>query len=401
MKNAKNILSMDVMQLSHYVRRRFHVSLLGTDDIDESRDLAFQILALKKELQENRREQLKIFYNLIQGSHHGFFSHKPNRKLYIGFPYLHSHYRENYRIFAGETPAGTSEIGDSLLINAGNLLSQLSFTSVCSHLDNFSKGGADRYLKKSHQYDEDVRVTKLYMKITSELLTKRSLPQQVNTDLHNALTASLKSWQLQPSEEHNVDHLIDLLAITAGVGVHDTCIMSSVESAILPKTLYLPTRARLMFLFGLSSLNQHIQIEPPISAAVENLILSFHRDYRSLDLKDSLLLIECFSNLKYRQRLLDAVVIDNITPRLAKIRLEDMVQLLKSFISLDFRCSRVIKEFENSNVFSTLTVVDLAVLSLLYEQLKYPSDSIKSKLKREGHVLKELAEKELLQQIGM
>ncbi|KAK1935862.1 hypothetical protein X943_000041 [Babesia divergens] len=236
LKGASNILSMDVVQLSRYVRRRFHVSLLGTDDVDESRDLAFQILALKNGLENNRPEHLKIFYNLLQASHQGFFSHKSVRNLYIGFPHLHHHYKENYRTFAGETPTPACGIGDSLLINAGSFLSQHTFACATSHLGRLSNDDINRYLHKSHQFDDDVRLNRLLVKILAELLMKRSLPEEVAGDLKNVLTTAVKSWELTWNDEHNIHYLLDLLVVTAALGVEDSCVLSLIERARILST---------------------------------------------------------------------------------------------------------------------------------------------------------------------
>ncbi|CDR94607.1 hypothetical protein, conserved [Babesia bigemina] len=226
---AVNILSMDVVQLSHYVRKRFQPSLVATEDSDENRDLAYQILALKDQLQNNRRERIKIFYNLVQAAHHGFFGHKATRNIYIGFPYLHRHFSENYRTFAAGKPDPNSGLGDQLLFDAGKLLSQHTFSAAAAHLRAFSNDHALIIV------DEDVRLSKLYVKTLLELLGKNALTDEIKDEIKNALSQAVKQWSIELTGEENVDNLIELFALTSSLGLEDPGLMPVIENLIRGK----------------------------------------------------------------------------------------------------------------------------------------------------------------------
>ncbi|ORM39563.1 uncharacterized protein BXIN_2918 [Babesia sp. Xinjiang] len=375
-KAATNILSMDVVQLSHYVRKRFHASLLGTEDIDETRDLAFQVLALKGELQKHRREHLKIFYNLVQATHLGFFGNRASRNLYIGFPYLHRHYSENYAAFAAKTPSHTEGLGDQLLLDAGNFLSQDFYAGAAAHLGALSNDDVCTFLSNAHQFDVDVRLNKLYIKILVELLCKNALSEEIKSGIKSALTTAVKRWTVEASDCLNVEHLIDLFALNASLGVEYPELVSIVTKFFGQKSLSIPVRAKLLLLFGLSS---HVAVwgmETHSSRAIDRLITTISESYRVFDLKDSLLLVHSLANMLYRERLLDQTIADNIIPRIAKIRVEDMIQLLESFVKIDFRCSKVISEFQKSRTFSSLTMVDEDVMALLCEKLNLHNESL-------------------------
>ncbi|GIX62608.1 ADP-heptose:LPS heptosyl transferase, putative [Babesia caballi] len=313
---------MDVVQLSRYVRRRFQASLLGTEDVDESRDVAFQILALKEGLRKDHREHLKIFYNLVQAAHCGFFSQKATRNLYIGFPYLHRHFSENYCTFAAETPAPASGLGDQLLFGAGRFLSQHTFSAAAAHLESLSNDSIGAFLHKARQFDEAVRLNKLYIRILVELLGKNALGEEVKASLRRALAEASKGWALGRVEELNYEHLIgaDLLGLTGGLGVEDPGLLPIIADSLGNKFEAVPIRGKLLMFFGLSSHVAKWGVEPSSSKVIDRLLGTFSDGYRSLDLKDSLLFVEALANVRYREQLLDQVVAENIIPRLSKIR---------------------------------------------------------------------------------
>ncbi|GBE60226.1 ADP-heptose:LPS heptosyl transferase, putative [Babesia ovata] len=356
-----NILSMDVVQLSHYVRKRFQPSLVATEDTDENRDLAFQILALKDQLQNNRKERIKIFYNLVQAAHYGFFSHKATRNVYIGFPYLHRHFSENYRTFAAGKPDTNAGLGDQLLFDAGKLLSQNTFSAAAAHLRAFSNDHIGAFLNEARRHDEYVRVSKLYVKTLVELLGKSALTDEIKTEIKNAIAQAAKQWSIEHTGEENIDNLIGWIPFCSVLGLEDPGLMPVIENVIRGKRLPISNKGKLMLLFGMAS---HVDAWGAVSwpNVIDRLLMTFQDTYRSLDLKDSLLFVQCLANMRYRQRLLDQVVGDNIIPRISKIRMEDMMQLLQCFVKLDFRCSRVISEFESAPIFMSLTAVDRAVL---------------------------------------
>eukprot|EP00371_Babesia_bovis_P002384 XP_001611031.1 hypothetical protein [Babesia bovis T2Bo] len=219
-KAATNVLSMDVVQLSNYVRKRFDLSHVGTETLDDIRDVSFRILSLKSELGDNRREQLKIHYNLVQAYHGGYFTTKGLRSACLGFPYLYRYFIDGIPSLGIKGPSPGTLSSDQLLFDAGSCLSDAFFKGAVEHFSQLSTDEVTRFLTKEHQYDPNVRLNKLYIKLLFELLTKNALLQSAKSDIKMALERQVTTWNIEYKEGCNVDNLTVQLSMLFAVSSH-------------------------------------------------------------------------------------------------------------------------------------------------------------------------------------
>ncbi|UKJ88070.2 hypothetical protein MACJ_000513 [Theileria orientalis] len=316
-----NLLSLDAFQLTRYITSRFNKKL-AKSDLNEIRDLSFQILGNKESFNSDSKSLFKIYYTLVKAYHNGVIDNKVNKT----FPYQHNIY-VNYIKNKPNDINGSSD-------------STIDATSVASNHKISSNDDSDRVVDSCSEYmnksinkiiistfnddfentlnnylhnvkDDRVVLLKLCIKLLIEFWTKNTLDSRLVNSIRDNI--SLNVDQITNDFGTDITNLIEAYLLLILTKCYDEEVTNDFVKLVNNNFTNIIPQEKLRVFYGLSNV--------PENQAVNNLLSRF------------------LIHFQRNNRVLDKIVDFHLIPKFNNITIVDLFILLDSFVQLDYRCS--------------------------------------------------------------
>nr|PVC52863.1 hypothetical protein MACL_00000493 [Theileria orientalis] len=316
-----NLLSLDAFQLTRYITSRFN-RRLAKSDVNEIRDLSFQILGNKEGFNSDSKSLLKIYYTLVKAYHNGVLDNKVNKT----FPYRHNIYvnyiKNNLNCINGSSDStkDTTSVASSLKVSSNDDSDKV--VDSCSEYMNKSINKIiistfnDDFASTLNNYlhnvkDDRVVLLKLCVKLLIEVWTKNTLDTGLVNSIRNKI--DLNMHQVTNDAAKDVSNLIEAYLLLILTNCYNEEVISGFVKLVSNNFNSTIPQEKLKVFYALSNL--------PESEAVNNLLSRF------------------LIHFQRNNRVLDRIVDLHLIPKFNNITIVDLFILLDSFAELDYRCS--------------------------------------------------------------
>ncbi|UKK00481.2 hypothetical protein MACK_000554 [Theileria orientalis] len=316
-----NLLSLDAFQLTRYITRRFDRKL-AKSDLNEIRDLSFQILGNKESFNSDSKSLLRVYYTLVKAYHNGILDNKVNKT----FPYKHN----TYVNYINNKPNGINGSSDSTIYTT-SVANKHTITSnddsdrvvdSCSEYMNksinkivistFNDDFANTLNNYLHSVKDDrVTLLKLCIKLLIEFWTKNTLDTGLVNYIRDEINLNMD--QITNDSAKHVSNLIEAYLLLILTKCYNDKVIIDFVKLVTNNFNNIMPQEKLKVFYGLSTV--------PENETVNNLLSTF------------------LIHFQRNNRVLDKIVDFHLIPKFKNITIVDLFILLDSFVELDYRCS--------------------------------------------------------------